>query len=349
MRIEQLTFTRFIAAVSIVFFHYAKGLSIFNNPYLDFVVKYSNVFVSYFFMLSGFVMIVAYHNKTKINIFEYAKNRFARIYPLYLLGIIMVAIVPFLQNEIIFSDLFLSLFMIQSWVPQKALTLNVPGWSISVEVFFYILFPFLFNLVYKKVSIKNVSILIIAFWIISQVVYQFMILYPIENFPLSARDLSYFPLLHLNEFLVGNLAGIYFVNNLCGNKRNYDLAILVVATLIILTLKFPTFFSYHNGMLAVLFIPLILLLSLNTGLVTTLFKNKIFVFLGEISFAVYLLQFPVWIWVSDYRLKKYFHIDQSENFTLAFLMRFAILILFSCISYIFFEVPVRNKIKKIAV
>ncbi|MBZ4036614.1 acyltransferase [Flavobacterium sp. 17A] len=346
MRIEQLTFTRFLAAVSIVFFHFAKGSFIFHNPYLDFLVKYSSVFVSYFFILSGFVMIVAYHTKSEINIIEYGRNRFARIYPLYFAGIVMMAIVPILKNEINFLDLFLNIFMIQSWIPQKALTLNVPGWSISVEAFFYILFPFLFNVVYKRISLKTISISIIVFWIISQIVYQFMVLRPIENFPFSPHDLLYFPLLHLNEFLIGNLAGIYFVHNFQNNKRNFDLAILGVLILLIIALKFPTRLEYNNGMLAVLFVPLIVLLSLNTGIITTLFKSKICVFLGEISFGIYLLQNPVWVWVSDYRLKKYFNLDEAEHYTMAFLIRFVVLLVLAAIFYKFFEVPVGNKIKK---
>ncbi|WP_146194555.1 acyltransferase family protein [Flavobacterium crocinum] len=346
MRVEQLTFTRFIAAVLIVIFHYGEKSFLFNNPYLEFITKSSAVFVSYFFMLSGFVMIIAYHDKTKVSAFEYLKNRLARIYPLYLLGVLLVLVVLILNNKANWGDFLLNVTMIQSWVPEKALTINTPGWSLSVEMFFYVLFPFLFNVIYNKVSFKKISILILVFWIVSQIVFQIMFLKPIMNFPLSIKDLSYFPLLHLNEFLIGNLAAIYYINN-CGYQRNFDLAILIVIILIIIALKFPTGFNYHNGLLAVLFIPLILLLSLNTGKLTTILRNRTLVFLGEISFGIYLLQYPVWLWVSDYRLRKYFQLDLKEDPTLAFLVRFVILFLAACLSYKFFELPSRNKIKDI--
>ena len=346
MKIEQLTFTRFIAAVSIVIFHYGKNSSIFNNTYVDFLVKQANVCVSYFFILSGFVMIIAYRNKSQINTFEYLKNRFARIYPVYLLGIILLFVSFVLSKRANYTDLFLNLFMIQSWIPGKALTLNVPGWSLSVEFLFYLLFPFLFNAVYKKFNNRTITIAIVAFWIISQIVLHILIpVNPIKGFPLSSKDLFYFPLMHLNEFLIGNLAGIYFINRLSASQKNYDWAILIIVFLILAALKFPFGLIYHNGMLALLFIPLITLISLNNGVFTTIFKNKICIFLGEISFGIYILQYPVWQWITDYRLKKYFQIDKVEDFSLAFFIRLLALIIIAGISYIFFEVPLRDKIK----
>ena len=346
MRIEQLTFTRFIAAVFIVIFHYGKNSAVFNNSYFDFLLKQANVCVSYFFILSGFVMIVAYQNKSKIDTFEYLKNRFARIYPIYFLGIILVLITFILSGTVNFLDLFLNLFMIQAWIPGKAITLNFPGWSLSVECFFYIVFPFFFNSVYKKFNTKTITTAIAAFWLISQIVLHTMIpVNPIKGFPLSTTDLLYSPLMHLNEFLAGNLAGIYFTKKLSASQKNFDWMILFVLFLIFITLKFPIGLIYHNGMLALLFIPLIILISLNNGIITTIFKSKIFVFLGEISFGIYILQCPVWLWITDYRLNKYFHINKVEDFSLAFFIRLIALIIIAAISYIFLEVPIRNQIK----
>ena len=59
MRIEQLTFTRFLAATSIVIFHYGVKCYPFNNNEIAFIFKSADVGVSYFFILSGFVMLLA--------------------------------------------------------------------------------------------------------------------------------------------------------------------------------------------------------------------------------------------------------------------------------------------------
>ncbi|PAM94193.1 hypothetical protein B4N84_14060 [Flavobacterium sp. IR1] len=346
MRIEQLTFTRFIAAIIIVFFHYGKDLFVFDNSYLRFFIEQADVCVSYFFILSGFIMIVAYKGKLEINALDFLRSRLARIYPVYFLTIILIFIGLIFLNEFSIYDLFLNVFMIQSWFPGKALTLNLPGWSISVEFFFYVLFPFLFNSIYRKINIKMVTIFIVLFWILSQVVLHFMFSKTsVSIFGLGNSDLLFFPLMHLNEFLLGNLAGIYFVKRFSDLKKNFDLEILVILLLIVFALIFSSDLIYHNGLLAVFFVPLIILLSANNGVLTTVFINKNCVFLGEISFGIYLLQQPVWVYLSDYRLNKYFHLDKIEDYTLSFFIRLTVLLFIAAICYKFFELPIRNKIK----
>ncbi|MCJ1809540.1 acyltransferase [Flavobacterium oreochromis] len=346
MRIEQLTFTRFIAAISIVIFHYGKNSYLFNNEYTSFIFKQTNVGVSYFFLLSGFVMIIAYGNRENVNFIEYIKNRLARIYPVYLLAIFLILDITLFQNINKF-DLLLNLFMIQSWVPQKALTLNYPGWSLSVEMFFYISFPFLLNKIYSKKNLKINTISIISFWLISQIIFHLIVYKVLEVPNYSNRDLYYHPLMHFNEFLIGNLAGLFFINKLKNNQKNYFLSIAFFIVILILLLRFPIGFNFHNGLLAVIFVPLILLISLSNDLITKIFSKKIFIFLGEISFGIYILQAPVWVIFSDYRMFKYLGLNKEFDFTISFLIRLLILIIVSSLSYLYFEKPIRNLIKKL--
>jgi peptidoglycan/LPS O-acetylase OafA/YrhL len=351
VRIEQLTFTRFIAAISIVIFHYGKDYFLFNNEYVSFIFKQANLGVSYFFILSGFVMIIAYNNKKNINFFQYIKNRLARIYPVYLLAIFLIlGTISF--EEIIGIDIILNILMLQSWIPEKALTINYPGWSLSVELFFYISFPFLLNFIYQKFTLKIISIWIILFWLISQVIFYLIVetdLIAISIY--SAKDLNYNPLMHFNEFLIGNLAGLYFIYELKEKRKNYFVHILFSLIVLLLLLKFPVGLNYHNGFLTLIFVPFILFLSLSTDKLTKLFSKNIFVFLGEISFGIYILQKPIWEILSfiltDYRLNKYFGIDKEFDFGISFLIKLAILIAISSLSYLYFEKPLSNKIKNL--
>ncbi|MFD0962593.1 acyltransferase family protein [Pseudofulvibacter geojedonensis] len=347
MRIEQLTFTRFIAAISIVIFHYGSGSSLFNNETVSFLFNQANIGVSYFYILSGFVMVIAYGNKNKIDSGLYLKNRLARIYPVYFLAIFLIIAIR-LFKEIDYYNLLLNIFMFQTWIPEKALTINTPGWSISVELFFYILFPILLNYLYSKKSLSKISYIIISFWIISQVIHHLLI-YKIIHIPYyNIVDLAYHPIMHLNQFLVGNLAGLFFINKLKEKQHNYFLIISVIILSIIILLKYPIGLNFHNGLLAILFVPLILFISLSNGYISKLTSKKPFVFLGEISFGIYILQAPVWIIFSDYRLNKYLGLDKNIDFTKAFFLRLVILIFLSIISYIYFEKPLRNKIKKVS-
>lgn len=206
MRIEQLTFTRFLAAVSIVIFHYGKKSFLFNNKYVDFVFFNADVFVSYFFILSGFVMIIAYSNKSDILSKQYYLNRFVRIYPLYFSAFFMMFILQIRLGSLDVLGLILNVLMIQSWIPHKMLSVNPPAWSLSVEVVFYLLFPFFFNRIFKRINFKKLTIYIISFWIFSQIIYHLVLDYKIDN---KYLFLNGNPIMHLNEFLVGNLAALF--------------------------------------------------------------------------------------------------------------------------------------------
>jgi peptidoglycan/LPS O-acetylase OafA/YrhL len=345
MRIEQLTFTRFIAALLIVSFHFVRGSNEISEDLIQFIIKQANVAVSYFFILSGFVMIIAYHKKSTIRFFQYIISRLARIYPVYLFAIILLFTLYVLSENLDCEALFLNLLMIQAWVPGKALLFNIPGWSLSVELFFYMTFPLLFNYIYSKFNYLKLIFPIIIFWVGSQILFHFLIN---QNYLLdlsfSKIDLLYFPLMHVNSFLIGNLAGLYFVNKKV-SPQNFDFEILGVVLLIILALKFPIGLNFHNGFLALLFAPLILLIAINNGKITALFKSKICIFLGEISFGIYIFQFVVWQWISDYRLNLYFGLDKIKDGNLTFFLRLIILIGMSSLSYIYLEIPIRNKIK----
>lgn len=83
-KINQLTFTRFIAALAIVVYHYGYKIFPFNLKLLNKIILNGSVGVSYFFILSGFVLIVSYLHRVKngkISYFNFYLNRFARIYP----------------------------------------------------------------------------------------------------------------------------------------------------------------------------------------------------------------------------------------------------------------------------
>lgn len=344
MKIQQLTFTRFIAALAIVIYHYGMGSYLFNNTYISFIFQQANIGVSYFFMLSGFVMIIAYGNLENINFFQYIKNRLARIYPLYVLAVILIAGASLFKN-VSFVDIILHLSMMQTWIPEKATIINPPGWSLSVELFFYLIFPLLANKFYSKLKLKTNTIWIILFWLISQIICN-IVLNEIGNIRDPNTKNIHYPLTHLNEFLIGNLAGLFYMKYLKNQYENYSIPIIIFQLLLIVILKFPIGLNLHNGLLAIIFIPLILLISLSNDKITKLFARREFVFLGEISFGIYLLQVPVWLIFSDYRLEKYFGLDKEADFTLSFFIRLVILISLSTLTYLFFEKPMKKIIQR---
>lgn len=344
MRIEQLTFTRFIAAISIVIFHYGQNSFLFNNQYLSFIFKQANIGVSYFFILSGFVMTIVYYPKKELSIKQFLVNRVARIYPLYIFAIILILFIK-LFRLVDFKELTLNIFMIQSWFPKMALTLNYPGWSLSVELFFYLCFIPIINFIKNK-RISTIAFIILLFWFISQVIYHHLFIGSNEFLFYSARDIKYLPIFHLNEFLIGIFTGLLFLKSMKKKLlHSNNTIIIILLLLLVLFLKYPLGFNYHNGLLAAIFAPLIFFISKSSGKMSSFFSNKIFIFLGEISYGIYLLQYPVWKAMG--KIEKYFDIinEYSDN-TIFFLLKLFILILLSSLTYKYIETPMRKLIRR---
>lgn len=146
-----LTSLRFFAAIWVVFFHLSgpRGL-ILTDPAtlrpLYNLVRTGYVAVGIFFVLSGFVLAYTYRGEFSARQFWTA--RIARIYPVYFLGLVLilpVVVASVLRHMTTWlwagGSGLACVLLLQSWCPRTALAWNHPGWSLSVEAFFYLLFP----------------------------------------------------------------------------------------------------------------------------------------------------------------------------------------------------------------
>ena len=145
-KLDALTGLRFVAAFA-VFLHHAN----FRFKVVDYHGPMGAQAVSFFFVLSGFILTYVYHDRLKPeNVRKFLFTRWARIWPLHATCfLIYYALAP---NESIFGEFWdpvrkLShLLLLQSWVPLQRWVLSHNGvaWSISTEMFFYLMFPLLF-------------------------------------------------------------------------------------------------------------------------------------------------------------------------------------------------------------
>ena len=210
-RLEALTSLRFLAAMLVVAHHYNPlGLASAPEQALN-VIHNGTQAVTFFFILSGFVLGYS-HSIEKADQARSAQHfwaaRLARIYPLY--AIALALSFPFYFYSYISSGridaadflggLVFVPVLLQSWLPSTALSWNAPAWSLSVEAFFYLTFPFLTHTFKKAVSLPLIFILAltVAVEITRANFYS-------STMPDSAERhfFSYFPLLHLPKFLLG--------------------------------------------------------------------------------------------------------------------------------------------------
>jgi peptidoglycan/LPS O-acetylase OafA/YrhL len=143
--IEPLTSLRAFAAIYVLVFHsgtqYLVKGKLVSGPLATFLLN-GYIGVNFFFVLSGFILQYIYGRRlqTRNDVAEYGIARFARVYPVYLLALILTCLFVF--------DATLSavpqFLLLQSWSSPaigQPDNWNTPGWTLSVELLFYILFP----------------------------------------------------------------------------------------------------------------------------------------------------------------------------------------------------------------
>src|SRR5215813_8173610 len=230
-RLEALTTLRFLAALHVILFHLKVEGMLTGGPwwYQNFSgIGY--IGVNFFFVLSGFILVYTYAGKG-LDSRKFWRARFARIYPAYILSLCVTAPfflfalrylnIPFFawsERHLAFAAL-LTLSLLQAWIPQGALTWNPVCWSLSVEAFFYALFPSLLRRV-REYSIRMLLLGIAAFSLISlSISLAYILLHPDGASKVNSSEvtlfwksvLSFNPLVRFPEFIVGILTGLLFL------------------------------------------------------------------------------------------------------------------------------------------
>lgn len=210
-RIDQLTITRFLSILFVFFYHSGGGIYIqwLNFPPFSHIFGSGPTAVAYLYVLSGFVMSIVYHQpQTKFDVSGYWRTRFIRLYPLYIISFLLVC---FYYLEFMARikpwKVLVNIFILQAWWPPYAQSFNYASWSMTVEIFFYAVFPFFTMWSYRQ-STRKLIRLALFFWGLTQLVY--FILWK-GYFPAWELLLVYNPIFHLNTFIMGVVAGIWYL------------------------------------------------------------------------------------------------------------------------------------------
>ena len=285
-RVEQLDGLRGIFAVLVVAHHHnAFKDSVFYN---NFFVINSDLFVDFFFVLSGFVIALNYYNRleTRNDFFPFLKKRFVRLYPLLFYTEIVFLVFNIIGDfsaykhadnlslSYYFETAFDTLtFMGSTPVFGDWIGLNYPAWSISAEMIAYVVFGLVLILFsrYKFIAFVIITTLCGAFIIWHGdylLAYDYGFIRGIFCFTLGVFTYNFirnktFQLSAFEiPFLLAVVSGMYIVHH-------YDLNLW--------KLVFPFLFS--GG---------VIIFCNSTGVVTKLLLTKPFQYLGKISYSIYL-------------------------------------------------------------
>lgn len=335
--LRQLTFLRFLAAILVVVFHFGRETFPFTADSILPFIEQGSIAVSFFFFLSGVVLALNYMEKSDFSVREFFIKRLARLYPLYILAFGATLILGMVFNDAFpkGGSILLQLFSLHAWLPGICLEINYPSWSISVEVFFYLLFPLILKFM-KRMGNTKTTVFIVAFWLLSGLQHYLFSNYVYD--PSSAaigQFILYFPLWHLNTFLTGILCAKYILKkreatqpNLVQARIFYTLGTLVF--FLILSTNNGIKPYTHNGLMAPVFFLIIAGLAIDRSILSKFLGNKIFVLLGNASFGIYLLQWPVYICMGAI-------LGMEQLSGMYFYLYVLSLVLFSVIVYIAYE------------
>ncbi|MEU9359107.1 acyltransferase [Streptomyces sp. NPDC048301] len=145
-RLPSLTGLRFWAALVVVLYHLSRQAG--QLPWISDLAWYGRTGVTFFFVLSGFVLAWTYDGKSvPARVFFW--RRFARIWPLMAVSVVAsMAVWHLLGTPVSFRGAAANLGLVNTWVPVQQYIKggNPAAWSLSDEAWFYLLFPALLAL-----------------------------------------------------------------------------------------------------------------------------------------------------------------------------------------------------------
>lgn len=140
-RLDSLTGLRFAAALAVFGHHVTVLLDRTWFRHVDDLLRVGPTGVSFFFVLSGFVLMWSRREGDRPAAF--LRRRWARIWPAHAVTWVAgMALVWWTERAIFAKSSALNLALLQVWVPRRTwyFSVNVVSWSLAIEWFFYVLF-----------------------------------------------------------------------------------------------------------------------------------------------------------------------------------------------------------------
>ena len=361
-RLDALTSLRFLAATVVVIHHSVGSFGI--GPGVHKYIPVGGVAVSFFFLLSGFILTYVYGSLDgRKAVGHFMLARIGRIWPLHIATLLLVVLLFSSDSwipgkggphSIIAAT---NVLMAHAWIPKwnYFFSFNWLSWSISTEFGFYLCFPLLIYAWKRTWHLK----LLFTF----SILVGLFICCNYYQLPAGAKGgIGYFGLVHINplgrlfEFTFGMAVALIYGN--CSKRYQPGIIIgsvleLICLGMVVLTFSAVPFLSgisksigpaaLHwaetGGFYCPVFGLLILSMALQKGLISRLLSWKPFVVSGEISFAVYLLH---QILIRVYRLR----IEAFDNVPdwLGYAYFWVFLIISSHLSWRLIERPCRKLI-----
>lgn len=275
-----LTGLRGIASLWVLLYHlpFPNYIPIINQGYIG---------VDLFFILSGFILTYSNTKKLQKGLFcatNFYYNRIFRIYPLHLFTLtITVCLVIFvagfkdLRGEHFYdlNTLVQNILLIQTWTDFSA-GWNGPSWSLSAEILAYIFFPVCLY-AFSQISPKKSLLCMILLLSLQVILYSFT---SVEQMQHAGKTGTF-------RALIGFSVGMLLYNiykNKWAKMAAFPLLLITLVTIHVPQLRIFVSFPLTA---------IILLCTKEHNLISNFLSKECIVYLGKISFSLYLVQWPL--------------------------------------------------------
>ena len=301
--------------------------------------SFGYVGVDIFFVLSGYLITQIIYTKLETNSFslkEFYRNRIRRIFPALIVVLSITMLIGYLflfpieleqlgkhvKSSAFFYENFRLIGEVGYWDESAALKPLLHFWSLAIEEQFYIFWPLILILLFK-LRINIIVSLIVLFIML----FLIPLVFEVDKF--------YHTFSRAWELALGGLVFIisYKYKKIFEVLNKYKV-LIYIAFIISISFSYNNIsFSTYKTLLVVMFSAL-LVLSLSSEKSKTIFSNNILVFIGLISF-------PLYLW--HYVFISYSHIFGLKLDIIIGLSLIFISILFSYLTYRYIEIYSRAK------
>ncbi|ASR37515.1 hypothetical protein BAY61_23735 [Prauserella marina] len=294
---------RFLAALLVFVFHVA---TVFAYPDAETAAGVQSVTgrlaflgVSFFFVLSGFVL--TWSARPGDGAGSFLRRRLCKIYPNHLVTF-AVALILLLVLAKPVTGVLPNLLLFHAWIPDQSIfnSVNVVSWSLSCELVFYLFFPLLYRWI-TRIGEKHL------WWWASGVVVAVLCVPFVAEIAIPATDgdplqagsstsqvwfVFIFPPVALLQFVLGILMARIVLAG-----RWFGLPLPVAALALVGGYALALLVPYNFGINATTIVPIALVIA--AGAVAdvrgrrTLLRGRTMLWLGEVSFAFYLVHYVV--------------------------------------------------------
>jgi peptidoglycan/LPS O-acetylase OafA/YrhL len=370
--LKALTGLRCFAAINIVLFHFSNPQWFNFNFYFPApftartihvpvlfapIVNAGFISVSYFILLSGFVLGYNYNARARdgeLDRKRFWEARFTRIYPIYILSLLLS--VGTWRSEYLththamfWTGVVLTPLLLQGWIPAVATFLNTPAWTMSAEAFYYVIFPWLAR--WKKPArISSYLVKMAWVWVLGLTPGALYMAFNPDRIAHPNRwsygpwlwALKYTPYAHIFSFVFGvMLANLDAMIPRASRVRLWLGLIGFGGIYGILSLgALVPYAIIHDGLLMPLFAFIVLGLAGENPLAAVLGVRPL-VFVGEASYCLYLLHFTLWNLIHDSHLLETLGLSRFDPW-----LSYVLLIALSLVALYFIEKPAQRKLRE---